>query len=94
MRRIPRNAAGVGCRGGTSATAGRRAAVYRFELPDGRLRERRSFKVSAPEAVAHLSRHRGEWCFDALRPVGAPGPAYPPGLEVAAVRAVRVGGDP
>lgn len=87
MRRIPRNTAGIGCKGGTSATAGRRRVTYTFTLPDGREQTAHTFKVTAPEAVAHLSQFRGEWCFDGIRPVGAPAPFAPPGTVTVAVPA-------
>ena len=43
---------GIGCKGGTSALAGKVAAVYEIELPDGRKVRKSTFKVSAPKAVA------------------------------------------
>jgi hypothetical protein len=43
---------GIGCKGGTSALAGKVAAVYEIELPDGRKVRKSTFKMSAPKAVA------------------------------------------
>lgn len=91
MRRIPRNAAGIGCKGGTSATAGRKSVVYSVTLPDGREERARIFKVTDPEAVAHCHRgsRDGRWYFT-IRRAGAPAPHSPEGTETATVPARAV----
>lgn len=55
-----------GKKGGTSATAGKRSAVYRWTMPDGTPGERRTFKVSADRAVAVCYRHADKWYVSAV----------------------------
>lgn len=57
-----------GKRGGTSATAGKRSAVYRWTYPDGTPGERRTFATDAPRAVAVCYQHAGKWYVAAVYP--------------------------
>lgn len=57
---------GIGCKGGTSATAGQTSAVYEIELPDGTKIRKRTFKAQGETAVACLSRWAGRYYVDAV----------------------------
>lgn len=81
---------GVGCRGGTSATAGRCATLYAVTLPDGRAVERRSFKASDDRAVAHCCRVGGVWYLTDIHPATSGVSHAIPGCQTAAVPARRV----
>jgi hypothetical protein len=50
-----------GKRGGTSATAGRKSALYKATAPDGRVLTRRTFQTDAPEALMIMFRLNGVW---------------------------------
>lgn len=45
-------ASGIGCKGGTSATAGKKRASYSWTYPDGSRGEYRSFKANSETAFA------------------------------------------
>lgn len=88
---LRRNPAGIGCRGGTSATAGKKSQVYAFTYPDGRTETARTFKVADAEAVAHCYRARdGVWYLAGIARPGSPAPFSPPGSEVSTVPARAV----
>ena len=52
---------GYGCKGGTSANAGKKAVTYEATLPDGNVVRKKSFQVDAPEAVLGCYEHQGAW---------------------------------
>lgn len=51
---------GIGCKGGTSATAGKRATTYTVALPDGSTVQKRSFYVDSDSAIATGFMHQGK----------------------------------
>lgn len=83
MSRLPRNSAGIGCKGGTSATAGKKSVIYGFTYPDGRAETYRTFKLAEPVADAHCYKAAdGVWYLAGLTRVGAPRPFIPHGESV------------
>ena len=74
MSRIPRNAAGIGCRGGTGPNAGKKSATYEYTLPNGETDRVRSFTVKGEEAVAHCFQGRDQRWYAYVRSKGAPAP--------------------
>jgi len=50
-----------GKKDGTSANAGRKAAIYLVTTPDGVLHKKRSFQINAPIAFCGAYEHQNKW---------------------------------
>ena len=87
IAKFERRMARMGCKGGTSANAGRKATTYSFKYPDGRSGTKRSYQVNSAEAVAMVYQHQGVWYVSGIRsepqkwPGQQPVPAYRRGGE-------------
>jgi hypothetical protein len=55
-----------GKKGGTSANAGRTAAVYEATLPDGTVVKKRSFHIFTETAVLGCYEHNGKWAASGI----------------------------
>ena len=63
---------GIGCKGGTSATAGKKSVKFSFLSPDGKAMTGRTFKIAADDegpfiALFYASaRNPSEWHFNTV----------------------------
>ena len=57
---------GMGCRGGTSANAGRTVVSYVATLPCGRTVRKRSYRVDLPVALLGCYYHEYEWYISGI----------------------------
>lgn len=85
-RRRPAGRHGYGVRGGTSATAGKRAATYCVPLPDGSTRRVRSFRANGAE-------HCSAWVYWTEYTVPGTHDPATASWQVAAVREERYPGE-
>jgi hypothetical protein len=69
LRRV---SAGYGRKGGTSATAGKKATTFLIDMPDGSTKRKRSYFVHDETALAPVFEHDGVWHTTGIYPVGEP----------------------
>lgn len=64
---VARRMTTYGQKGGEGPNTGKKAATYRFTMPDGTVAKKRSFKVDQETAYALVYEFRGKWYVSAIR---------------------------